>query len=473
MAAFVAGTAFADDGQGDKVRELEARIVQLEAMVAELAGRQPAALTEGAADAGAGAGAGASADADADAAPHAAAATDRSATDVSAPAAVAATPAPATPAAASTKPGSAAATADAGPRIRWGGFIKADALYTVSGDGPIADGTAGRQFHLPQAIPVGSGGSGRYLDVHAQYSRFWLAADTTLESGDPLRAWLEFDLSGTALGNEAATNTHGLAVRHAWVGWRGWLAGQTWSNFQDAGVLPDTVDFIGATEGTVFVRQAQLRYGRGPWSVSLENPETLVTPYQGGAARIVTGENHLPDATARFVHHADWGHLGVAGLLRSLRYRDPALDIGDSRLGYGLSLSGRINLAERDNLRFMLTGGQGINRYIGIAANADAVLDASGELAGLDVLAGFIAWQHIFSDRYRGNLFYARADYGNDPQLTGLGITRRLESLHGNLIWTVLPKLELGLEAIWARRMLERGDSGEQQRLHFHAKYSF
>lgn len=459
LAGILAGAitlpVLAAEGESAKVRELEARIAQLEAMVAELVGRQPAAVADAVAEGTTGAAG--------DTAQHGQAATDAPASP-SAPSSPAVATAPAAP---------APAPADSGPRLRWGGFIKADTLYTVTSDGPIADGTAGRQFHLPQSIPVGPGGSERYLDMHAQYSRFWLAADTTLESGDELRAWLEFDLSGTALGNEAATNAYGLALRHAWVSWRGWLAGQTWSNFQDAGVLPDTVDFIGATEGTVFVRQSQLRYSRGPWSVSLENPETLVTPHQGGAARIITGDNHLPDATARYVHRADWGHLGVAGLLRSLRYRDAALDRRVTETGYGLSLSGRVNLGERDNLRFMLTGGQGINRYIGIAANTDAVLDAGGELEPLDVVAGFIAWQHLFNDRYRGNLFYSRADYGNDTGLTGLGITRRLESVHGNLIWTVLPRLELGVEAIWAKRLLERGDSGEQQRLHLHAKYSF
>lgn len=449
-----AGSAFAGEDTQARVRALEARIAQLEALVAELAGREAGQVAEAAADAP----------------PQAPA--DPAAAEPPAPAAPAAATTAAT-AAAPTVPAAPAAAASA-PRVSWGGFIKADTLFTVTSDGPVADGTAGRQFYLPQSIPVGlAPHSESYLDVHAQYSRFWLGADTTLDSGDDIRAYLEFDLSGTSLGNEAATNAYGLSLRHAWVSWRGWLAGQNWSNFQDATVLPDTVDFIGATDGSVFVRQAQLRYTRGPWSVSLENPDTLLTPYQGNGGRISTGSNRLPDLTARYVHRAGWGHVGIAGLLRSLRYRDQAAGISDNATGFGLSVAGRVDLGERDNLRFMLSGGEGINRYIGIAANTDAVLDAGDEMQPLDVVAGYIAWQHVFNARYRGNLFYSRADYGNDVALTGLGITRRLESLHGNLIWTVLPKLELGLEAIWGKRTLERGDSGELQRLHFHAKYSF
>jgi hypothetical protein len=47
-----------------------------------------------------------------------------------------------------------------------------------------------------------------------------------------------------ALGNEAATNTYGVTVRHAYATWNRWLAGQTWSNFQDVAALPDAVEFI-------------------------------------------------------------------------------------------------------------------------------------------------------------------------------------------------------------------------------------
>ena len=101
-----------------------------------------------------------------------------------------------------------------------------------------------------------------------------------------------------------------------YVGFDRWLAGQTWSNFQDVAALPDTVDFLGPTEGTIFVRQAQLRYTRGPWSIAIENPETTITPYLNNAARISSDDNLAPDFTARWLTRGEWGHFTVAGLLR-------------------------------------------------------------------------------------------------------------------------------------------------------------
>lgn len=39
--------------------------------------------------------------------------------------------------------------------IRYSGdFIKVDAIYTDTPDGQIADGTVGRLFYVPSAIPV-------------------------------------------------------------------------------------------------------------------------------------------------------------------------------------------------------------------------------------------------------------------------------------------------------------------------------
>ena len=167
--------------------------------------------------------------------------------------------------------------ANPGTVLTVGGMIRMDAMATKTTDGDIAKGTAGRDFYVAGAIPVGGDGPETYSDAHMKFSRMWLDASTTLDSGDRLGARLELDFFGGSLGNTAATNTYGAALRHAYVSWNNWLAGQTWSNFMDAASLPEAVDFVGPTDGVLFVRQAQIRYTNGPWSVSLENPETVVT----------------------------------------------------------------------------------------------------------------------------------------------------------------------------------------------------
>ena len=361
----------------------------------------------------------------------------------------------------------------------YGGFIKFDAMATDTSDGVIGEGSAGRMFYVPSTIPVTANGAepdtDPYTDVHAAFSRFWFAADHTTADGNKFRGFIEADLfgGGTAnLGNEVSTNTHGLTIRHAFVTWNNWLAGQTWSNFQDVAALPEAVDFVGVTEGTTFVRQAQIRYTNGPFSVSLENPHTTVSSVATAARNNAGGSDLLPDVTARYVSKGDWGHFSVAGLLRQLKAGD------ESTSGAAMSLSGRFNLGANDDIRWMANYGSGIGRYLAFGLGADAVLDANGELHSQDGGGGFVAWRHAFSPQLRSNLMYSVAEFDNDRNLAGWGAgswaaVERAQSFHANLIYSPFPKLDVGAEISWGQRELEDDRKGDLRRIHTTVKYSF
>lgn len=437
LALMAPGLALA---QSSKEAELEARIAELERLVAELRAERAATAA---------------------ATPAATTAAPASPTTSGAVAA-AAPPAPA------SVPVSMP-TASAGTRLSIGGFIKFDASVSDSDAGQIAEGTAGRMFHLPAAIPVGGQGGDAYTDFGAQFSRLWIAADHQTDAGDKVKAHLEVDFFGGGsnnLGNEVATNTHGVTLRHAYVSWNRWLAGQTWSNFMDTAALPEAVDFVGVTDGTVFVRQAQVRYTRGDWSFSAENPQTTVLAH-GGGSRYNSGDNVLPDFTARWQKKGDWGHVSVAALLR--QYKDGE----ESANGASLSVSGRFNLGPQDDLRYTLNHGKGIGRYLAFGLGPDTLVEADGSLSPLGGSGGFVAWRHAFNPRLRSNLMYAAAHFDNDTDLTGLGITRSTQTLRANLIYSPLPKLDVGAEISWGERQLENGQEGEIKRLQTTVKYSF
>lgn len=361
-----------------------------------------------------------------------------------------------------------------GGRFSFGGFVKLDAMLTDTNAGEIADGSAGRMFYLPSAIPVGGVDEAHAdIDTHAMFSRFWFASDGEVQ-GHKTRAYLEFDLFGggmSNLGNQASTNTHGVTLRQAYVTWDKWLAGQTWSNFQDVAALPDAVDFVGPTEGTTFVRQAQVRYTSGPFSVALENPQTLVNGYRS-TTRTISDDGSLPDLTARWTTKGDWGHVSVAGIACQLRHDTATTSASDT--GYGVSVSGKYNLGKSDDVRYMLTAGRGIGRYVAFGLGADGVLDAgAGELDGIGVLAGFVSWRHVFNPKLRGNLMFSRAQLDNDTDWTGFGVTESAQSVHANLIYSPFPKLDIGAELIWGNREVESGADGDLRRLHTTVKYSF
>ncbi|MGV8941143.1 MAG: DcaP family trimeric outer membrane transporter [Lysobacter sp.] len=362
--------------------------------------------------------------------------------------------------------------ANPGTRFTVGGMVRVDALSTRTSDGDISKGTAGRDFYVPGAVPVGGKGGEAYLDSHVKFSRLWFDASTELDSGDKLGARFELDFFGGSLGNTAATNTYGATLRHAYLSWNNLLVGQTWSNFMDTAALIDSVDFVGPTDAVVFVRQPQIRYTRGPLSVSLENAETTVQPF-GGGARVISGDNSVPDLITRYTGKGDWGHVSVAGMVRQLKH-EPIAGHADTTTGFAASVSGRVKLGERTDIRYQATGGEGFGRYVGLATvQQDAMADASG---GLDALGGWAAYaglRHAFNPGLRGNLYYARSQWDNNTDLTGFGVTRRVHSVHANLMWSPVPKLDLGIEAMWGERTLESGTDGELIRLHTLARYTF
>jgi hypothetical protein len=369
-----------------------------------------------------------------------------------------------------TTPGNAYANT----KVKIGGFIKTDFMSTHT-DGYLGDQNAARDLYLPGATPIG-GKSASYSDMHAKFSRIGVGVDSLTDGGDKVGAFLEWDFFGNSLGNENASNGYGLTLRHAYLYWNNWLAGQTWTNFMDPNALPEAVDFIGVTDGTVFVRQAQLRYTSGGFAVALENPHTTVTPYQGGSAQLSPDHNVMPDLTARYTWKGDWGFFGVAGLLRQLRTdgRNDALPSGTSTAtAGGVSVMGKAVLGSNDDLRYSATVGKGIGRYLAFGLGSDVVVDANGELNALDGYGGFVAWRHVFSPKVRTNLMYSAAMFDNDKAITGFGVTERAQSLHANLIYSPFPKLDIGAELIFGQRALEDDREGDLRRIHTSVKYSF
>jgi hypothetical protein len=429
-------------GQTDKERELEARVSELEKIVKQLLAEKQAAGA--------------------------------------APAAAVAAPAPAKTGPPPIQETSVVPNALAGTRFFLTGFAKLDALYTQSRDGLMASGAA-RDFYVPAATPVGGDDSFDHFQAHVKQTRVMLGTDSMVND-QKLGMRLEFDLYGSALGDERITNTYGLQVRHAYATWGKWLFGQNWSNFMDVGALPDTVDFIGNTDGTVFIRQAQVRWTSGGLSLSAENPNTTYTPALGtaglnGSTRLVSDENNIPDLTLAYQWPVGKGYLRAALLGRQLRYETAnaagASTADDSIFTVAGAFTGKLVLGDRDDLRFTVYGGDGIGRYVGLNFQNDAVLDASGDLEAISGIAGSLSWRHAFSPQWRTNVIFAMQDYDIDTGLMLASTSKKSLSWALNAFYTPVPKLDLGLEFRFAERELENGTDGSMKRLQATAKYAF
>ncbi len=354
-------------------------------------------------------------------------------------------------------------------QVSYGGYVKLDAMWSDFSAGTISGDSIGRDFYVPSTTPVGDDGStDAVFDMHARQTRFSLGTATKLDDGKTVTTKVELDFIASIGGNERVTNSYSPRIRQAFVSYDGWLFGQTWSNFQNVGALPETLDFVGPAEGTVFVRQAQLRYTTGNWSFSAENPESTVTV---AGARVETDDASMPDFTARYTHNADWGQVVIAALARQLSYDKNGIDADET--SFGVSASGKVNVG-KDSIKFMLTQGKGLGRYIGLNVANGGVLNGD-EIEAIDSTSGFIGYQHHWNDRLRSTFLYSFFEADNDTDLLALSgdVTKSSVSYSANLLYSPAKKLTFGVEYKHATRETESGKDGDLDRLQFSAKYAF
>ena len=356
-----------------------------------------------------------------------------------------------------------------------GGYVKADVIASDYSDGAVASGSIGRDFYIAGTVPVSPDGvraGESYLDFHAKESRINFKSTHNLDNGAKMSTFIEMDFLATGTGNERVSNSYAPRLRHAFLTYNNWLFGQTWMTFFNVGALPENLDFVGPAESTIFGRQTQIRYTSGNWQFALENPETTITPY-GGGARIVADDNKVPDGVVRYNVKGDWGNFTVAGLVRQLRYQNRALGIKDSTSGYGISLSGKFAIGEKDDFRWMASTGKGMGRYMGLNTANGAVLKEDGSLKAINSTGVFGSFRHFWSESLRSNLTLGYLWVDNKTDYTGSGVTKDAASLHVNLIYSPQPKLDFGIEYMYANREIESGYNGNMNRIQFSAKYAY
>ncbi|GAA74756.1 hypothetical protein P20480_1220 [Pseudoalteromonas sp. BSi20480] len=353
----------------------------------------------------------------------------------------------------------------------YGGYIKLDTMWSDYSAGAPAGTSVGRDFYVPSTLTVGNDNSSdAVFDMHARESRFNFGTATLLDNGKTVKTKIELDfLLSAPGGNERVSNSYSPRIRHAFISYDGWLFGQTWSNFQNVGALPEALDFVGPAEGTVFVRQSQIKYTTGAWSFSLENPESTITTT--GGARVATDDASLPDFTARYTHKADWGNLVVTALARQLTYKVGGIDADET--SFGVSASGMFKVGD-DNIKFMLTQGKGLGRYVGLNVAHGAVLNGD-ELDAIDSTSGFVAYQHKWSSQWRSTFLYSFFSADNNTDLLSISgdPTESTQSYSANILYSPVKRLTFGAELKHAERETQSGIDGDLDRLQFSVKYAF
>lgn len=371
--------------------------------------------------------------------------------------------------------------------IKIGGFLKTVATFSRWDDGEVAATALGRDFYLPQQIPVAKGPKSTDSDVNAKHTRLWLNLQSDV-AGHTLKGYVETDFQTTAgAGSERTTNGYNLALRRAFVQVDKFTIGQDWSTFQYVAALPESTDFVGTTEGTVFVRQPLVRYStplgkETTLHLAVENGETA-SASAASPALVENDDDRMPDFVVRLNHAAKFGEVSLAGLARQLSVQDRnaagAITTSDKAMAWGASAAGKIwlNNDKTADLRIMATYGQGIGRYVGLNFVPDAIVTpGTGELRRVENFAAMAALRVPLAKNVRTNLMasWQHAKYPGGFALGQFGAYNDSAwSVAGNIFWTPLKSVDVGVEYRHGVRELVNGSSGQLDRIEFAAKYGF
>ena len=367
---------------------------------------------------------------------------------------------------------SAASTATT--TYKFGGYAKFDAMFSDYSDATPGGGSLMRQFYYAPQIPIGNGAASDDItaDFQARETRLNFKVDHTTAGGRQVTGFVEMDFFAvTTTANEVVSNSFSPRIRHAFLKFDKWTFGQTWSTFQDVAALPEALDFVGPAESTTFIRQAMVRYTTGNLELAVENPQTFVSGVDPGDRGLST----MPDLIGRYTFKLDGGsYVKLAGLVRSLKVSDTGNGSQEDATAWGLSASTKFVFGNGNDLRAMVNFGDGIGRYVGLGLVTDGYIDEdTNAIETAESLSWFVAYRAVWNDKWRSNFMYGTnsIDYNDDTQVGGLNDSA--SSFHVNLIYNVLPKLDVGAEIIWGEREIVSGTDGDFTRFMLSAKYAF
>ncbi|HSR63831.1 MAG TPA: DcaP family trimeric outer membrane transporter [Gammaproteobacteria bacterium] len=356
--------------------------------------------------------------------------------------------------------------------VTFGGRVKLDTIYNDESVGGRNTQKSDLAFS-PASIPLTNRGKDS-IDFMARESRLWMTVHLPVHEQD-LSGYVEYDMFDTELDSTGKSRLSNLPrLRHAYATYSSFTIGRTYTTFVNLSAHPEINDANGPL-GVLNIRQEILRYTRefsfGELQLALENPDTSLLSFTG--RRFFSDTNEVPDLLGKLEFTENWGNWSISGMVRRLQ-AERIVDTGnDIKWSGAFNIAGRYYLFRQNNLRFSVSYGNALGRYLSSNAFNDATIDASGDINPIEIFSGYLAYQHWWTNELRSSIILGMARANQDTGAVPVTANRQFASSHINLLWSPTLNATIGIEWIHGYRELENGDDGNLNRLQLTAVYKF
>jgi hypothetical protein len=268
----------------------------------------------------------------------------------------------------------------------------------------------------------------------------------------------------------------GLRIRHAHFKYYNWTFGQAWSLMSTPEISTEAVDYSLLLGGSVF-RTPQVSYA---WKIDPENTLNIGLEYMAGGDR----SSALPALTTKYIHQSGPLHVLAQGFVNEKQAQTATGDI--NKVGWGVGLGGRYRFDDQNSIQgnyFHMVGDQRIAAYLvqgsttdGAALGGDYSVDTvNNELLLNSFNSLNIGFTHKFTPKLRSSIsagvvdFDDSSDYANANPATN----KRLTDYVANVIYSPVPKINLGAEYHHGKRETLDDKEADVSRVNLSATYSF
>lgn len=357
-----------------------------------------------------------------------------------------------------------------GAEVELYGTLRADAAYVLEGNDNYTSNIPG------VGAPGTAGNTEDKLNTSVQSTRFGLNFKSDTKDANKLGGKLEVDFV-----NGANNSDGSLRIRHAYLTYNDWLAGQTKSTF--LGHSPEILD-AGTNVGTGFKRVPMVRYQHN----LMPDTQVMVGLEQGKSAGNSTNAKYqLPTLVAR-VNQNFAGKQGVAslrGLVESYDAERPAVTGGaaaasDSMTGYGIGAG--------VNYKFnkMFEGFADVNYVKGnsglVHGTTNAYAFNGDDAEANEALSWMVGGAFNINPKLRSTIGYSEVNFDDSSDYakiasiatgTGAASNEKLHSIFANLIYSPVKQVDLGVEYHDGQRETFNGTKFDDDRVSVTAAYKF